>query len=62
MSKEEAKIDLKRFKRHERKFPWALIRKILIAAVLLGLVYYLNTVLKNRKEETPEEFEIEVET
>ncbi len=48
MTETDPKIDLKRFKKHERKIPWALIRKIIIALVLLGLIIYLNHTMKSK--------------
>ena len=54
------KIDLSRFKRHERKFPWALIRKIIIAAVLIGLSVYLSNTLKNTSVKS-NEIELDLE-
>lgn len=60
MSSEEPEINLKRFKRHERKIPWALIRKIIIAAILIGLTLYFTNSLKG-KNKNSDEIEINFE-
>jgi hypothetical protein len=43
MEDERIDIDLKRFKSHQRRFPWAFIRKAIIVSVILGLFYYIKT-------------------
>ena len=55
-------LDLKRFKRHHKKFPWGLIRKIFITITLIGILLYLNNVLSEKRENTIEGVEIEVDT
>lgn len=47
---EDEKINLKRFKTHQRKFPWALFRKILIALTLIGVLWYAKIVLEEKQE------------
>lgn len=51
---DDQKINLSRFKRHERKFPWALVRKIIIAAILIGLTVYLSNTLREKKNRSNE--------
>jgi hypothetical protein len=58
--KEDYDINLGRFKTHQRKFPWSLIKKVIIAVVLIGLLVYLNRVLSN-KEHKEEGIEVDVE-
>ena len=48
------KLDLRRFKRHEKKIPWSLIRKIVIALVMILLTIYLGKVIKNKENKTNE--------
>lgn len=54
-------LDLGKHKRHERKFPWGLMRKIIVAFILLGLLVYLNYTL-NKKAGDQHEIEIEFDT
>ena len=49
MKDERPNINLARFKRHEKKFPWTIIRKLIIAIILLGLMYFAADSLKNAK-------------
>ena len=36
---EKPKVNLKQHQRFRREVPWALIRKMVIVAVLIGLIY-----------------------
>lgn len=38
---EDSDINLSRFRRHNKERPWSLIRKLLIAVALIGLLYYV---------------------
>lgn len=54
-------MNLKKYKKHQRSFPWALVRKIVIAIALIGLAIYLNNVLKEKENTAPDDQEIEIE-
>ncbi|MDX1349415.1 MAG: hypothetical protein R3279_04170 [Putridiphycobacter sp.] len=54
------KINLKRHQRFQRQVPWALIRKIVIVAVLGGLVYYLMENIPSKQKQAQGASEIEV--
>ena len=54
MMEGENEIDLKRFKKHQRKIPWHLIRKIIVAIVLIGLSIYLTKSIKGKKNPNTE--------
>lgn len=41
LDEQKPKINLKKYQRFRREVPWALIRKIVIVAILGGLIYYL---------------------
>lgn len=58
--KEEYKIDIQRYRNHRRSVPWKLIRKIVIVGVILGLLFYLNSTLKEKKESLPTEVELDL--
>lgn len=60
--REENHLDLKKFQKHKRKFPWGLIGKIAMAIIIIGLLLYLNKSLSNKKAELPKEVEIEIDT
>lgn len=51
---DKPEINLKRFKSHERKIPWQLIRKVVIAAVIIGLSIYLSKSLKEKSNSNNE--------
>ena len=53
-------LDIRKYKKHEKKFPWGLVRKIIIAAILIGLFYYLQKEMRKNGSKGPE-FTIEVE-
>jgi len=64
MDDSSSDIDLKRFKKHQRKFPWAFIRKLIIVAVLLGLFYYIKTEFDKKSSQeidSSEGIEVDVE-
>ena len=63
---EEMKLDLKRYKGHHRKFPWALIIRIVVALVTIGILLLLFESLSDLKvndaiNDSNEEFTIEVD-
>ena len=64
MEEDDPKIDLSRFRNHSRKIPWGLIRKIIIGISAIGLLYYFTKELNEppKKEKTPLEFEVEIES
>ena len=61
---EKITVDFKKFKGHHRKFPWPLVIRIVVAAVCIGIIFYLveylDAVRKSKIEEKPA-FEIEYE-
>ena len=63
-SEEEYQIDLRRFARFKRKFPWQLIIKIIIAGLILGLLYLGSKWLINKTDNQDKEdngIEVDVE-
>ena len=58
---EKPKVNLKQHQRFRREVPWALIRKMVIVAVLIGLIYYLVNNLPSNQSIDNTDFEIEVE-
>jgi len=64
MDEKNSDIDLRRFKKHQRKFPWVFIRKLIIVAVLLGLFYYIKTEFDRKSSQdndASEGIEVDVE-
>ncbi|UKN00530.1 hypothetical protein K6119_12385 [Paracrocinitomix mangrovi] len=67
MTSKKPKVDLSKYRNHQRKFPWGLIRKLIIAVVIIGLVYYFVDIIEKRNEErlkqeyNSKEIEVEVE-
>ena len=47
---EKPDINLRKYKTHQKKFPWALIRKIVIACTTIGLMYYFINQSKKTQE------------
>lgn len=61
--KSEKRPNLKQYKRHVRRFPWAIVIRTVAIMISLAIVYYLikETIdLTKQNEERP--FEIEIET
>lgn len=56
---EEEKVNLSKFQRHQRSFPWALIRKIAMAIIIIGLVWYASKVISEKKEKEGIELDIQ---
>lgn len=51
-------INLKRFVRHEKVFPWRFIAKVIIGLILVALAYYLTKEMaekENELEKVPEQ-------
>lgn len=44
-------LDLKRFVRHEKVFPWRFIAKVIIGLTLVALAYYLTTEMVSKENE-----------
>ncbi|MEX1002281.1 MAG: hypothetical protein WDZ35_09230 [Crocinitomicaceae bacterium] len=60
---EEYKLDLSKFRKHQRSIPWGLIRKVFIAIVFLVLFYYLFNTLQEKpgsEQKADEGIEIEL--
>lgn len=64
-NEEELKVDLKKFKGHHRKFPWALIIRIIVAIVSVGIIVvllqFLGEVKARQEKEETLDTEIEIE-
>ena len=60
-SSDDPEFDLKKFKRHGRNMPGALILKILIALLIIAGLYYGNKKLNESENAEPEEQEIELD-
>lgn len=63
MSKEDYDINLSKYRNHKRSIPWGLIRKIIFAAILVALIWYMNDSLKEKKqpqENLPTEVELDL--
>jgi hypothetical protein len=60
---DKPKIDLGRYRNHQRKIPWVLIRKIVILTVIIGLLYCFKDLMKSKEEKInpPEGIEVEIE-
>ena len=58
---DEKPVNLKQYQKHEKRFPWALIRKIVIVLVLLGLLIYLSKTDSKDKSPQPNEIKIEIQ-
>lgn len=59
---EDIKIDLKQFKGHHRKFPWALIFRVLFAAVSVGIIFFMVrfvSEIKSRNALNKDEIQLE---
>lgn len=62
-SDEETKVDLRQFKRYQKKFPWGIVIKVIVAmAILGGIVFFIDHVpSKEVEEDHRQDFEIEIE-
>ncbi len=58
---EDSDIDLRRFRRHNKETPWSLIRKLLIAVALIGLLYYVYYEMTSEPFSSIDATEIEIE-
>ena len=58
-------IDLKRFVRHEKVFPWRFIIKVIIGLTLIALAYYLTNEMvakeAQQNKEADKGIEVDVE-
>jgi uncharacterized membrane protein len=60
MEDDKPDINLKKFRKHEKTFPWSLIRKLVIAIILGGVLFYLYKTLEQKpKKINDTELEIE---
>jgi len=58
---EKPKVNLKQHQRFRRQVPWALIRKLVIVVVLIGLFYYWMNSLPPSETNNSSEIEVSVE-
>ena len=65
---DDVKVDLKKYKGHFRKFPWALIVRAIVALISIWIIFMLVKSVEERKsvsekatEETDTEIEIEIQ-
>lgn len=61
---ENIKVDLKKFKGHYRKFPWALIIRVIVACISIGIIFVMVksvAELKEKKQKDKERDEIQIE-
>jgi hypothetical protein len=58
---ERNQINLKQYKKHEKKFPWALIRKIIVVALMFGLLFYLSRTVMSKPDPKSNEIKIQIE-
>ncbi len=59
---EEIEINLNRYRRHERKFPWRLIKNLIVTIILATLMYILAQEISKMNAKEPQNLqEIEVE-
>ena len=66
MEENKPDIDLQKYRQHQRRIPWGLIRKIIVGAATLGLVYYFVNQMEEMKEQqevkpAADEVEVDVE-
>lgn len=65
MKENKPEIDLHKYRQHQRKIPWGLIRKIIIGASTIGLIYYfmhqMEDIQKKEQQEKSKEIEVDVE-
>jgi hypothetical protein len=54
-------INLKRFVRHERVFPWRFIAKVIIGLILVAMAYYLTKEMAAKENELKKEPEQGIE-
>ena len=62
LTEDDQKVDLQQFRRHQRKFPWKLIKNLLVTILLAGLLYYLSKEIQRMQQPNPTPIDgIEVE-
>jgi short subunit fatty acids transporter len=54
---DEPKLSISKYKRHQKKMPWPLIFKILIAILVVLLLFWLN----KPKKESPNNYNEKIE-
>ena len=58
-------IDLNRYRNHQRKFPWGLVRKLIIGIATVLLLYYFTQQMaeanEKKEDEKPNEIEVEID-
>ena len=61
-SEEKIVVDFKKFKGHHRKFPWALVIRVFVAAICIAIIFFLVEYLDDwQKNQPDDEPEIEIE-
>jgi hypothetical protein len=64
IEEEEIEINLSRFRKHERRFPWRLIKNLLVTIILTTLLYFLAQEVVKMNSKKPlnlEEIEVEID-
>ena len=56
---EKPEIDLNKYRQHQKRIPWGLIRKIIIAITTILLMYYF--INQEKQIDTSEGIEVDVE-
>lgn len=64
MEDEDNKLDLSRFRSHQRKFPWILIKGIVMAIIIIFLIRLLTNTLEDKSLENKNDsdWEIQIDT
>jgi hypothetical protein len=63
-AEEKIVVDFKKFKGHHRKFPWALVIRMIVALISIAIIFFLVQFLDERMKAKPvkePEFKIEIE-
>lgn len=58
---DEERVNLRQYQRFERKFPWSLILKIIIAGLLIAAILYMTKMLETTETAPENGIEVEVE-
>lgn len=66
MEENKPDINLQKYRQHQRRIPWGLIRKIIIGASTIGLIYYFINQMEGMQKEqevkpAADEVEVDVE-
>lgn len=61
VTQEDKKLDLSKFKGHQRKFPWRLLFKSILMLGFVAMFYFVSKALSDKRQEEIKKIDLEIE-